>query len=96
MTALSHHQLAKGRDRFLQDHPVVKARIDALTTGHADALGVTLEALRETETMRELLAIAQQKRVDSTEFFWGYIADTPGELAAMLEQREQNLRKIIG
>lgn len=31
MTALSHHQLAKGRDRFLQDHPVVKARIDALT-----------------------------------------------------------------
>ena len=94
--ALTQEQLAKGRKRFLDGHPDVRARIDAISQAEADALGITLEMLRETETMRELRLVAQANGLDSTELFWSCIADTADELGEMLARRDANMKRALG
>ncbi|MYM82878.1 hypothetical protein GTP44_13030 [Duganella sp. FT50W] len=96
MTRLTDEKLEKGRMRFLAGFPNVKARIDALDQAEADALGITLEHLRESETMRELCEVARLKNVDSTELFWSCIADTSAELEEMLERRDAAEKRAIG
>jgi hypothetical protein len=93
---LTDEQLAKGRQRFLEGYAHIKARIDALTQAQADALGITLDDLRESETMRELREVARIKNVDSTELFWRWIADTEAELQEMLDRRDTDLKRILG
>jgi hypothetical protein len=88
MSKLTEEQMARGRTRFLEDHPDVKARIDALTERNAFIFGIRLKDLREAETMRELRVVAQAKEIDATEFFWGYVADNAAELATMLARRD--------
>jgi hypothetical protein len=44
--------MAKGPERFLAAHPEIKRKIEALSQVEADTLGITLEHLRESETMR--------------------------------------------
>lgn len=96
MEKLTADQLAEGRTRFLDGHPEIKRKIEALTKAEADALGVSLELLRESETMRELREVAHAKRIDSTEFFWSCIADTAEEFRAMLEQRDAKIKRNLG
>ncbi|KVL93084.1 DUF6388 family protein [Burkholderia stagnalis] len=96
MSKLTTEQLAKGRKRFLDGHLEAKFKIDSLTQRDADALGVSLELLRETETMRELSEVARVKGIDSTELFWSCIADTAEELGAMLERRDALLKRAMG
>ena len=96
MTKLTEEQLEKGRMRFLAGHPDIKARIDSLTQAEADALGITLEHLRESETMRELRGVARCKNLNSTELFWSCIADTSAEFGEMLECRDAALKQALG
>lgn len=96
MSKFTDEQLKKGRMRFLAGYPAIKARIDSLTQAEADALGITLEHLRESETMRELREVARLKNVDSTELFWSCIADTAAELSEMLERRDAALKQALG
>ncbi|MGS1000148.1 hypothetical protein ACVCH0_00200 [Burkholderia glumae] len=42
MSKLTPEQLSIGRQRFLNSHPEVKRRIEALTNADSDALGITL------------------------------------------------------
>jgi len=62
MAKFSDEQLRKGRMRFLAGYADIKRRIDALTQAEADALGITLDDLRESETMRELRDVARLKK----------------------------------
>lgn len=96
MTELTEEQMAKGRKKFLEGYPKIKARVDALTSSEADALGITLEHLRETETMRELRLVADANCKDSTELFWSCIADTAAELGEMLERRDAAIKRNLG
>lgn len=96
MTKLTADQLAKGRKRFLDGHPEIKLKIEALTQAEADALGISLDHLRESETMRELREVASAKRIDSTELFWSCIADTAEEFAAMVEHRDAAMTRALG
>jgi uncharacterized membrane protein len=93
---LTPEQMAKGRMRFLAGHPEAKKRIDALTDAEASALGFTLDELRESETMRELRAVAHAKRIDSAELFWSCALDTAEEFAAMLEHRDRSVKEHLG
>ncbi|OJB06170.1 hypothetical protein BGV52_24190 [Burkholderia ubonensis] len=95
MNKLSADQLAKGRKRFLDGHPEIKCKIEVLTHAEADALGVSIELLRESETMRELREVASAKGIDSTELFWSCIADTAEELSAMLERRDALMKRNL-
>ncbi|MFV8598615.1 DUF6388 family protein [Ralstonia pseudosolanacearum] len=95
MTKLTSDQLAKGRKRFLDGHPEIKRRIEALTQAEADGLGISLELFRESETMRELREVAGAKGIDSTEFFWSCIADTAEEFGAMLERRDALIKRNL-
>lgn len=96
MSKLNAEQLAKGRKRFLDGHPEIKRKIEALTQSEADAMGVSLELLRETETMHELSEVASVKGIDSTELFWSCIADTAEEFRAMLDRRNASLKRNLG
>jgi len=96
MAKFTSEQLQKGRTRFLDGHRDIKARIDALTQQEADALGITLEHLREIETMRELRDVAHIKNIDSQELFWSYLADTAAELGEMLERRDAAEKRALG
>lgn len=96
MSKLTDEQLAKGRKRFLDGHPDIKRKIDALTLAEADALGGSLELLCESETMRELREVARAKGIDSTELFWSCIADNAEELGSMLERRDAALKQSLG
>ena len=96
MTKLTTEQMATGRTRFLAGYPEIKARIDALTQFEADALGVTLDHLRESETMRALRETAQAKGVDCIELFWSCIADTAAELGDMLARRDEAIKRNLG
>ncbi|WP_098553938.1 DUF6388 family protein [Burkholderia sp. JKS000303] len=87
---------AETAKRFLDGHPEIKWRIEALNQAKADARGVSLELLRESETMRERREVASEKGIDSTELFWSCIADTAEELDAMLERRDASLKQILG
>ncbi|MGS1053369.1 DUF6388 family protein [Burkholderia glumae] len=73
MSKLTPEQLSIGRQRFLNSHPEVKRRIEALTNADSDALGITLERLREIETMRELEEEARDKGEDSVELLYSYM-----------------------
>ena len=92
---LTIEQLAKGRQRFLADFSSVDTRINSLTQAQADAISVSLDTFREVETMRELRAIAEAKNLDSTEFFWRYVADTDAEYDEMIEQRDDSVMRAI-
>jgi hypothetical protein len=96
MTKLTDEQLAKGRKRFLAGHADIQRRIEGLTQAEADALGITLDQLRESETMRELRGVAHSIAIDSTELFWSCVADTAEELAGMIERRDQAIKKNLG
>ncbi|MFP3507519.1 DUF6388 family protein [Burkholderia sp. SIMBA_062] len=96
MDKISADQLAKGRERFLDGHPEIKRKIEALTQAEADALGISLGLLRESETMRELREVARAKGIDSTELFWSCIADTAEEFRAMLERRDASIKRSLG
>lgn len=96
MTKLTAEQLAKGRKRFLDGHPEIKRKVEALTQAEAGALGISLDHLRESETMRELREVARAKRIDSTEFLWSCIADTAEEFAAMVEHRDAAIKHALG
>ncbi len=96
MTKFTADQLAKGRKRFLDGHPEIRCKIDAITQAEADALGISLEHLRVSETMRELREVARAKGIDSTELFWSCIADTAEEFGAMLEHRDALIKRNIG
>lgn len=96
MSKFSDEQLAKGRMRFLAGHPDIKARIVSLSQAEADALGITLEHYRESETMRELREVARRQNLDSMELFWSCIADTAAEFGEMLERRDAAVKQAIG
>lgn len=96
MDKLTVEQMAKGRGRFLDGHSEIKRKIEALTQAEAHALGISLELLRESETMRELREVARTKGIDSVEFFWSYVADTAEEFGAMLARRDAALKRGLG
>ncbi|WP_124702468.1 DUF6388 family protein [Burkholderia cenocepacia] len=96
MTKLTPEQLSVGRQRFLDSNPEVKRRIEALTTSHSNALGISLEHLRESETMRELGEEARAKGEDSMELFFSYIAETADEFNALVEQRRATINRNAG
>lgn len=96
MTKFTADQLAKGRKRFLDGHPEVRQKIEGLTQAEADASGISLDRLREIETMRELSEVARARKIDSTELFWSCIADTAEEFGAMLERRDAAIKRASG
>ncbi|NVE26277.1 DUF6388 family protein [Burkholderia glumae] len=96
MSKLTPEQLSIGRQRFLNSHPEVKRRIEALTNADSDALGITLERLREIETMRELEEEARAKGEDSVELLYSYIAETSEEFKRMVDQRRATIKKNLG
>ncbi|MCA8464170.1 DUF6388 family protein [Burkholderia multivorans] len=96
MTKLTPEQLSVGRQRFLDSNPEVKQRIEALTTADSNALGISLEQLRESETMRELGEEARAKGEDSMELFFSYIAETADEFNALVEQRRATIKRNVG
>jgi len=96
MTRLTEEQKAKGRKRFLAQNPDIQRKIDAITQAAADAIGMTLESLREHETMKALANYAHTHRRDSQELFFSCIADTAEEFAQMLEKRDQALKSASG
>ena len=93
---LTIEQLEKGRMRFLADFRDVDARINSLTQAIADAIGISLDTYRENETMRELREIARVRNLDSTEFFWRYVADTDAEYAEMIKGRDAAVTRALG
>lgn len=92
----TNEQLEKGRKRFLDGQPDAKRRIEGLTQADADALGITLDHLRESETMRELREFARAQRLDSMELFWSCIADTAEEFAQIVEFHNAATNRILG
>lgn len=96
MAKFTDEQMEKGYTRFLRAHPSIENRIDGLTQAEADALGITLKELRDTETMRELQAIAKAKRVDSSDLFWSFVADTREEYDEMVAARDKAMKEAIG
>lgn len=96
MSKPTPEQLSIGRKRFLDGNPNLKRRIEALTKGDSDALGITLERLREIETMRELDEEARVKGEDSMELFLSYIAETADEFNSLVEQRRATIKKNSG
>ncbi|WP_157685257.1 DUF6388 family protein [Robbsia andropogonis] len=96
MTKLTADQLVKGRKRFLDSHPNIKIEIASLTQAHADALGISLEDLRESETMRHLRDVARAKGEDTMELFCSYVADTAEEFNALVEQRRALINRSLG
>lgn len=96
MSRLSNEQFEKGRTRFLAEYPEIKARIDSITQEEAEALGIALMDLRESETMRELCEIAHFKNADSMRLLWRYIADTDAEFAQMIERQDAAVKQALG
>lgn len=92
----TEEQLAKGRKRFLDSQCDAKRRIDGLTQADANALGISLDHLRESETMRELREYANAQRIDSMELFWSCIADTAEEFAQIMERHNVATKRVLG
>ncbi|TWC58192.1 MULTISPECIES: DUF6388 family protein [Burkholderia] len=96
MSKLTPKQLSVGRQRFLDSNPEIRRRIEALTKAHSDALGISLEHLRENEIMRELSEEARAKGEDSVELFFSYIAETADEFNALVERRRATIKRNSG
>lgn len=96
MAKFTELQMEKGYSRFLEAHPSIKLRIDNLAQGEADALGVSMKELRNSEIMRELRLIAKSQGIDSSDFFWKFVADTPEEYEKMIVERDKAMKAALG
>ena len=88
--------MAKGRMRFLAGQPEIKRKIDSLTQVEADALGIPLDDLKVSETMRELREFAYANNLDSVELFWSCTADTAEEFSALCDARDRAINRNLG
>lgn len=94
--ALTIEQQTKGRKKFLASHPDVQKNVDEVSEAMANALGVSVEALREETISQGLATAAGVAGVDSFEFLLMFAADSEEEFNSLLEERNNALMKAIG
>lgn len=93
---LTEQQLANGCRKFLDVHPAVAARIEAINPELANILGVDLSELRRDETMKELQAAAAQSGIDSFEYLLEFAIESDYERERILDARNDAMKKALG
>jgi len=93
---LSQEQIATGRERFLDVHPQVKAKVQSITQAEADALGEELVTVRDTVAHEAIEQMAKQAGEDSTEYLLRYVLNNEEERQKAIQAlREERLRSIL-
>lgn len=93
---LSQEQIATGRERFLDVHPQVKAKVQSITQAEADALDDDLAKIQNTEAHKAIEQMARQAGEDSTEYLLRYVLDNEEERQKAIQAlREERLRSIL-
>ncbi|GAB5098159.1 DUF6388 family protein [Caballeronia sp. HLA56] len=93
---LSKEQVEDGYERFVAQHPDVRARIEALTLEIADALGTDLGELRRVEVAHAMEEFAAREGIESFEYLLRYAISSASERAQILESRRESIERIIG
>ncbi len=88
--------IALGRERFVALRPDVQAACAAVTPSQADAVGVTLEELREVEVNRFLQLTAMALGEDVSEMLIKLGADGPLEAKRLIADSHAEMLKAIG
>lgn len=93
---LSPEQMATGRQRFLEEHPQVKAQVLAVPQAVADALGVELAEIRQSDTDKAIAEKAKQAGEDAHDYFLRYALDSEEERQKFIQARRDQARRAMG
>ncbi len=93
---LSPVQKATGRERFLDAHPEVKAKVLSVPQSVADALGVELAQIHENDTFTHIAQMAQQAGEDAVDYFLRYALDSEQERQQWIHARKEAEKRALG
>lgn len=93
---LSPEQLATGRQRFLDAHPQVKAQVLSVPQAVADALGVELTEIHESDIYKAIAEMAKQAGEEADDYFLRYALDSEEERHKFIQARREEARRILG
>lgn len=93
---LSPEHLASGRQRFLDAHPQVKAQVLSVPQAVADALGVELTEIHESDTYKAIAEMAKQAGEDADDYFLRYALDSEEERQEFIQARRDQALRAIG
>ena len=93
---LSPEQMATGRQRFLDAHPQVKAQVLSVPQAVADALGVEMAEIHQTDTDKAIAAMANQAGEDAHDFFLRYALDSEEERQEFIQARRLATERALG
>lgn len=93
---LSPVQQATGRERFLDAHPEVKAKVLSVPQAVADALGVELTGIHESETYKAIAEMAKQAGEEADDYFLRYALDSEEERQEFIQARREKTRRALG
>jgi len=93
---LSPEQMATGRERFLDEHPQVKAQVLAVPQAVADALGVDLAEIHQSDTDKAIAEHAKQAGEDADVYFLRYALNSEEERQQFIRARRDQVLRAIG
>ncbi|MCS6496800.1 hypothetical protein NX905_21380 [Burkholderia thailandensis] len=93
---LSPEKVEAGYARFLAANPDAAARVNAVTQGLADALGVDIDDLRRVEAEQALTDAAARVNADRFEYFLHFAVDDASDRNALIAARKKALERAIG
>ncbi|MDF3839614.1 DUF6388 family protein [Cupriavidus basilensis] len=96
MSKLTEEQIARGRGRFLADHPQAVDRVNAITQAVADALGEEVTELRRIETAKAMSEAAAAEGIDGFEYLLRYAIDDDDERNRILQQNREAHERAVG
>lgn len=93
---LSPVQQATGRERFLDAHPEVKAKVLSVPQAVADALGVELAEIHESDTYKAIADMAKKAGEDADDYFLRYALDREEERQEFIQARRLATERALG
>ncbi|RAR49577.1 UNVERIFIED_CONTAM: hypothetical protein C7454_12554 [Acidovorax defluvii] len=93
---LSTEQMATGRERFLDAHPQVKSQVLSVSQAVADALGVELAEIHQSDTDKAIAEKAEQAGEDADDYFLRYALDSEEERQEFIQARRDQALRAIG
>jgi hypothetical protein len=93
---LSAEQIDTGRQRFLDAHPQIKAQVLSAPQSVADALGVQLAEVHNTDTDQAIAEMARQAGEDANDFFLRFVLDNEAERQKWIQARREATERALG
>ena len=93
---LSKDQIDTAYQRFLEQNPQARARVNEITQQTADALGIYLSELRLVETSKALSDRATALGMDSFEYMLKFAVETDEMRQQILQARDDDIARALG